>query len=125
ITDDESIYRKVSQLCDHGASKTDLQRHHEKGGSLLPDFTMRGYNYRMTDMQGALGVCQMRKAEKIMAGRRNIASQYQEALQHSGLELPIVPDGFTHGYQSYVCLFSLEMAHNDLTMQRIDSLNIK
>ncbi|KTD62015.1 DegT/DnrJ/EryC1/StrS family aminotransferase [Legionella spiritensis] len=125
ITDDESIYRKVSQLCDHGASKTDLQRHHEKGGSLLPDFTMRGYNYRMTDMQGALGVCQMQKAEKIMTGRRNIASQYQEALQHSGLELPIVPDGFTHGYQSYVCLFSLEMAHNNLTVQRIDSLNIK
>jgi len=50
ITDDENIANKVSQLKDHGASKSDLQRHKEKGGSLLPDFTMRGYNYRMTDI---------------------------------------------------------------------------
>ena len=42
ITEDISIFNKVSQLCDHGASKSDLQRHKEKGGSLLPDFTMRG-----------------------------------------------------------------------------------
>lgn len=72
ITDDEDIANKVSQLKDHGASKSDLQRHKEKGGSLLPDFTMRGYNYRMTDMQGALGVCQMDRKEYIMNGRREV-----------------------------------------------------
>ena len=77
ITDDEDIANKVSQLKDHGASKSDLQRHKEKGGSLLPDFTMRGYNYRMTDMQGALGVCQMDRKEYIMNGRREIASKYE------------------------------------------------
>ena len=75
VTDDAAIYQMVSQLYDHGAAKSDLQRHQEKGGSLLPDFTMRGYNYRMTDFQGALGVCQMKKSAEIMAGRRNIARQ--------------------------------------------------
>ncbi|MDX1838012.1 DegT/DnrJ/EryC1/StrS family aminotransferase [Legionella taurinensis] len=125
ITDDESIYQKVSQLCDHGASKSDLQRHSEKGGSLLPDFTMRGYNYRMTDFQGALGVCQMRKAKQIMEGRRNIAQQYNEALKNAGLDLPSVEQGYIHGYQSYVCLFSLGTEHADLTMDRINALNIK
>ena len=48
-------------LKDHGASKSDLQRHTEKGGSLLPNFDILGYNYRMTDIQGALGSCQMDK----------------------------------------------------------------
>ena len=126
ITDDENIYQKVSQLCDHGAQKSDLQRHHEKGGSLLPDFTMLGYNYRMTDFQGALGVCQMQKAREIMAGRRNIASQYSEALsQITALERPFVEEGYTHGYQSYVCLYTNGLSREELTISKIDSLNIK
>ena len=37
ITNDDEIAAKVSQLKDHGASKSDFQRHKEKGGSLLPD----------------------------------------------------------------------------------------
>ena len=126
ITDDESIYRTVSQLCDHGASKSDLQRHSEKGGSLLPDFTMRGYNYRMTDFQGAVGVCQMEKAEFIMTGRRNIARQYDEALSDiTALKLPTFAKEYRHGYQSYVCLFSMGMQPGELTMEKIDVLNIK
>ena len=87
ITDDEDIASKVSQLKDHGASKSDLQRHKEKGGSLLPDFTMRGYNYRMTDMQGALGVCQMDRKEYIMNGRREVASKYDEVLKDISMEV--------------------------------------
>lgn len=126
ITDDETLFKRVSQLCDHGASKSDLQRHHEKGGSLLPDFTMRGYNYRMTDFQGALGVCQMRKAQSIMTGRRAVARQYDEALPYlRGLEKPLVPEGYRHGYQSYVCLFTMGIEHHDLTIAQIDKLNIK
>ncbi|OHD86940.1 MAG: aminotransferase DegT, partial [Sulfuricurvum sp. RIFCSPHIGHO2_12_FULL_44_8] len=126
ITDDEEIYQRVAQLCDHGAAKSDLARHQEKGGSLLPDFTMRGYNYRMTDFQGALGVCQMKKARDMMIGRRQIAKQYDEALsQFSALKLPIVESGFIHGYQSYVCLFTLGHDLGDLTLDKIDTINMK
>lgn len=42
---------------------------------------MRGYNYRMTDMQGALGVCQMDRKEYIMNGRREVASKYDIVLK--------------------------------------------
>ena len=126
ITDDESIYLKVSQLCVHGAAKSDLVRHQEKGGSLLPDFTMRGYNYRMTDFQGALGVCQMQKAQEIMAGRRQIAKQYNEALaKNTSLQLPSMGPGFVHGYQSYVTLFTQGCDLTKLTVEKIDQLNIQ
>ena len=126
ITDDEAIYQRVAQLCDHGAAKSDLARHQDKGGSLLPDFTMRGYNYRMTDFQGALGVCQMKKACDIMVGRRQIAKQYDEALlQQSALIQPVVEPEFIHGYQSYVCLFTLGYDLKDLTLNKIDEINIK
>ena len=126
ITDNEEIANKVSQLKDHGASKSDLQRHKEKGGSLLPDFTMRGYNYRMTDMQGALGVCQMDKKEYIMNGRREVAAKYDEALK--GIQqfiTPYIPESYKHGYQSYVCIFSDGEDISNLTKEQIDRINIK
>jgi perosamine synthetase len=126
ICNSEKLYNRLTQLCDHGASKSDLQRHQEKGGSLLPDFTMRGYNYRMTDFQGALGVCQLQKAKSIMDGRRNIARQYDEALDAIVyLITPFTPPNFTHGYQSYVCLFTAGETLDELTIEKIDILNKK
>ena len=126
ITDDEDIANKVSQLKDHGASKSDLQRHKEKGGSLLPDFTMRGYNYRMTDMQGALGVCQMDRKEYIMNGRREVASKYDIVLKNiSQLLTPYIPENYKHGYQSYVCIFTNGEDISNLTKEQIDRINIK
>ncbi|MDN5061299.1 DegT/DnrJ/EryC1/StrS family aminotransferase [Aliarcobacter butzleri] len=126
ITDDENIASKVSQLKDHGASKSDLQRHKEKGGSLLPDFTMRGYNYRMTDMQGALGVCQMNKKDYIMNGRREVANKYDIALKEiAQLITPHIPENYRHGYQSYVCIFTDGEDISNLTKEQIDRINIK
>jgi len=126
ITDDESIANKVSQLKDHGASKSDLQRHKEKGGSLLPDFTMRGYNYRMTDIQGALGVCQMNKKEYIMNGRREVAAKYYEVLKDiPQLVTPYIPENYKHGYQSYVCIFTDGQDISNLSKEQIDKMNIK
>ncbi|WP_419765656.1 MAG: DegT/DnrJ/EryC1/StrS family aminotransferase [Arcobacter sp.] len=126
ITNDDNLAIKVSQLKDHGASKSDLQRHREKGGSLLPDFTMRGYNYRMTDIQGALGVCQMNKKEYIMDGRRKVASNYDDALSMlPQLITPFVPSQYIHAYQSYVCIFTDGEDISNLTKEQIDKLNIK
>ncbi len=127
ITDNEEISKKVSQLKDHGASKSDLDRHREKGGSLLPDFTMKGYNYRMTDFQGALGICQMKKAKYIMDGRRKIAKKYYKALKKFSNFLipPYVPEGYKHGYQSYVCVFTNGEDISNLTKEQIDIINIK
>jgi len=126
ITNDDALANVVSQLKDHGASKSDLQRHKEKGGSLLPDFTMRGYNYRMTDMQGALGVCQMNKKEYIMNGRRDIASRYDEALKDiPQLITPYIPQTYKHGFQSYICIFSDGEDISNLTKEQIDRINIK
>lgn len=126
ITNDEDVASKVSQLKDHGASKSDLQRHKEKGGSLLPDFTMRGYNYRMTDMQGALGVCQMNKKDYIMNGRREVANKYDIALKEiAQLITPYIPENYRHGYQSYVCIFTDGEDISNLTKEQIDRINIK
>jgi perosamine synthetase len=126
ITDNENISNLVSQLKDHGANKSDLQRHHQKRSYFLPDFSVRGYNYRMTDIQGALGVAQMNKKKIIMDSRRDIASRYDEAISEIlQLITPYVPDGYKHGYQSYVCIFTDGEDMTNLTKEKIDRLSIK
>lgn len=74
-----------------------------------PTFENLGYNYRMTDMQGAIGVVQMRKLEGIIAKRRELAARYNKILSCiPGIQLPIEPVGYKHIYQTYVLLVTDE-----------------
>ena len=96
-------------LRDHGASRSDLSRHTGKAGFLLSEYNHLGYNYRMTDIQGALGCAQMDRAAWILETLSQRAQQYNQLLTEvEWLETPRVPDGFVHGYQAYVCLFRPE-----------------
>src|SRR5439155_26925970 len=51
-----------------------------------------GYNYRLDDVSAALGVAQLEKLERILAGRRDVASSYAELLAGLDLELPLADD---------------------------------
>lgn len=116
-------------LRDHGASRTDHQRHHEKAAFLLAEYHVVGFNYRMTDFQGALGSVQMDRADSILDGRRALAAAYDERLREvEWLQAPYVPDGYTHGYQSYVTLFRPEapsLANVDRLYERRNSLMMR
>jgi dTDP-4-amino-4,6-dideoxygalactose transaminase len=109
ITADDGLACLVRSLRDHGASKSDLARHMGAKSYLLPDFNVLGYNYRMTDLQGALGAAQMERLEWILQQRTRLAERYDAALQSTGwLRPPVVPPECRHGYQAYVCLFQPE-----------------
>lgn len=96
-------------LRDHGASRSDLSRHQGEAAFLLPEYNHLGYNYRMTDIQGALGCAQMDRAEWILSQRSLCAGRYDEILSDvDWLATPLVPEGYGHGYQAYVCLFCPE-----------------
>lgn len=99
----------IRTLRDHGASRTDLDRHGAGHAFLLAEYRHLGFNYRMTDIQGALGTSQLRKAPRIMAERRAAAAWYDALL--ADVPWLIRPQRSTrviHGEQSYVCLFSPE-----------------
>lgn len=96
-------------LRDHGASRTDFDRHNKRYSFLLSEYRHLGFNFRMTDIQGALGVSQMRKASAIMDGRRKGATRYDDLLRDvEWLQLPFRHPDYKHGQQSYVCLFQPE-----------------
>jgi perosamine synthetase len=106
---DDARARLCRTLRDHGASRSDLARHEQQYSFLLAEYHDLGYNYRMTDIQGALGVSQMQKAAWIMAQRRAGAARYTELLSEvDWLRLPFEHSDYVHGYQSYVCLFQPE-----------------
>lgn len=127
VTDNEETAELVKSLRDHGASKSDYQRHIEQGGSLLPDYNLKGYNYRMTDLQGALGVCQMEKLPFILEEKKKIAFLYFEKLREIPfLLLPHIPDGYVHGFQSFVCLYigmDETIFESHIDKSKIDKLN--
>lgn len=103
------IDRVARILRDHGASRSDRARHEAPEAFVLADYEHLGYNYRLTDLQAALGCAQMDRAEWILGRRRDLAARYDELLGESTwLAPPRVPPDYVHGYQAYVCLFRPE-----------------
>lgn len=94
---------KANMLRNHGASISEEQRHAGPRPYLLPDFNLLGFNYRMTDMQGAVGLVQLAKLERFIAERSQWAAWYRDQL--SGLEwlsLPEEPVDGRHAWQAFV-----------------------
>jgi perosamine synthetase len=125
-TQSDELARLCASLRDHGASRSDFQRHHQKASFLLAEYPHLGFNFRMTDIQGALGVTQMQKAARIMAARREGAERYDALLADvSWLQLPFRHPDYVHGFQSYVCLFEPEratLAAHDEAFERRNTL---
>ena len=101
----DDLAATVRSMRDHGAA----ERHPGDPPFLLTDYDELGYNYRMTDMQGAIGCAQMERVAGILAERRRRASIYDEELAAiAWLRTPFVPADMDHAYQAYVCTFAPE-----------------
>lgn len=108
-TQNQELDSLARSLRDHGASRSDLTRHQAAASFLLAEYNHLGYNFRLTDIQGAMGCAQMKRANFILAERAKRAHAYDEMLKDvAWLKTPFVPEGYVHGYQAYVCLFSPE-----------------
>jgi dTDP-4-amino-4,6-dideoxygalactose transaminase len=69
----------------------------------MPDFDELGFNYRMTDLQAAVGIVQLAKLDAFIAERYRWACWYAERLADlPWLSPPLVPDGYGHAWQAYV-----------------------
>jgi perosamine synthetase len=100
-TDDAVAAGLLRRLRSHAASTSDLQRY-RSGAVAFEEYRELGYNYRMTDIQAAIGSVQMQKLDAVLAERNRLAVRYAELLGDCDwLELPYVPPGHLHTYQSY------------------------
>lgn len=109
VTSSEESAALCRSLRDHGADRSGSRRDEQAERLLLPSYDRLGYNYRMMDLQGALGSAQMAKADAVRKRRIERARRYDELLESvAWLRRPVVPPDRAHAYQSYVCLFQPE-----------------
>lgn len=102
-TDDAALAGRAEVLRNHGASVSEEVRHRGPKPYLLPDFDVLGFNYRMTDLQAAVGLVQLGKLDRFIDERARWAAWYRERLAGlDWLRLPDEPEGGRHAWQAFV-----------------------
>lgn len=126
-TNDSSLTELCDQLRNHGASVSEETRHRGPKPYLLPDFNHLGFNYRMTDLQGAVGLVQLTKLHTLIAEREKWACLYAEKLSSlSWLQMPVFPDHGQHAWQSFVTIVdpTSAPAPRNVIMERLQRVGI-
>lgn len=94
LTNDQELARKMALLRSHGITRDSSLMTHDSDGPWYYQQIELGYNYRMTDMQAALGISQMRRLDTYVAQRRHLARRYDEVLEKLPVMTPYQrPDG--------------------------------
>lgn len=78
VTDNEDFYKKMVLFRSHGITRDDSIMTRNDGPWFYQQFDL-GYNYRITDIQCALGCSQMKKLDRFLARRKEIVARYNEA----------------------------------------------
>jgi perosamine synthetase len=90
---DADAAARLRQLRQHAMDVSDLARHGARD-VIIESYPERGWNYRMTDMQAALGLCQLEILDEIRAERRRLAERYTAAIER----IPFVEPPYEPGY---------------------------
>jgi len=115
-TSDPALDAKFRLLRQHAMSVPDTMRHAAKS-VIFEEYPEIGFNYRMTDIQAAVGTVQLRRLPGILSRRVELAERYRQALgEIPGLISPHVPSHARPNYQSYPVRVTADfpLTRNDL-----------
>lgn len=119
-TSDAALAERLRRLRQHAMSLSDVARHSAKQ-VVTETYDEVGFNFRMTDMQAAIGITQLGRLGGFLERRRYLAARYTSTLQHlPWMITPTVPANCRHNYQSYMVRLIGEHAKNrDAIMQQL------
>ncbi len=116
VTNNENLAQKISLLRSHGITRDSNLMSKEDGPWYYEQIDL-GYNYRMTEIQGALGLSQMNRLDEYIKRRHDIANFYNESLSELPLQIPKqFKDSFSsfHLYVIRLNLSMIESSHKDI-----------
>lgn len=108
LTNDAELAARMALLRSHGITRDPSQMTHVPDGGWYYQQIALGYNYRMTDLQAALGVSQMERLKQYVARRHDLARRYDGLLQELPLQLPWQHADSYSGWHLYVVRLQLE-----------------
>lgn len=120
LTNSSTLAEKMSLLRSHGVTRDERLMQGESHGSWYYQQVELGFNYRMTELQAALGVSQMRRVEQFVSARHSIAERYNALLADLPLTLPFQLENTYSGLHLYVVrlqLNKLSISHRDVFEQ--------
>ena len=113
VTDNKELAEEIRSLSVYGTVSAWDREKSDK--FIIPEFVKLGYNYKMSDISAAVGIVQLRKLEKMIERRRELARYWDENLQNLELiEPPYCSEDVRHVYQSYVALVDKRINRNKL-----------
>jgi dTDP-4-amino-4,6-dideoxygalactose transaminase len=115
-TADAAVAARIRRLREHGMDVSAADRHRSKQ-PMLEHYAEVGFNFRMTDVQAAIGLVQLGKVADMVARRRELAARYHDLLAGvPGLLMISDPDYGTTNYQSFWVLLpdDAPVARDDL-----------
>lgn len=88
LTNDENLYRQALRFRSHGISRENFV--FPEDGEWYYEMQELGYNYRITDLQAALGISQLQRLDDFVKRRREIALEYKQLFEHNPFfDLPV------------------------------------
>lgn len=109
VTNNPNLYERLKQLRSHGITKDADQLLKTSPGSWYYEQQRLGFNYRMTDLQAALGISQLHRLESFVQQRRALADRYRESLQSLPVMLPNDSAYIQSSFHLYVIRLKLEL----------------
>lgn len=107
-TNNEGYFHLLKQFRSHGICK-ETHRLSQNPGPWYHEMQILGYNYRMTDIQAALGMSQLKKLDRFLQIRRKYAHLYNEAFSGiEGLKLPVHTDEALSSWHLYILRLDLK-----------------
>jgi perosamine synthetase len=101
LTDDAGVAARLRRLREHGMDTSAAERH-RAGTVAIERYVEPAFNYRMTDLQAAVGIVQLGRLAEVIARRRERAARYRDALAAiDGAVMPHDPDWGTTNHQSF------------------------
>jgi len=102
LTNDEELAWRMALLRSHGITREAARMRQEADGPWYYEQVDLGYNYRMTDIQAALGTSQLARLDRFVERRNILARRYDERLAGLSLQLPAVMQGNRSAFHLYV-----------------------